>query len=93
MIFFAILYGMPFPISPGSLVQVVSSFDGRPIKGCPVAVIVANEWKKISVLEEYYEGWTYTILWNGRLERHISHEWILEIQESPIEQLPILLQE
>ena len=59
--------------------QVISSFDGMPIAGCPVAIVVDNEWKKIIVAKEYYEGWTYTILWNGNIEKQIAHEWITKI--------------
>ena len=59
---------------------VISVF-GKHIEGCPVALILAVEWKKMDVLQEYYEGWTYTILWNGKIETNVAHEWIGEISE------------
>jgi len=60
-------------------VQVISVFGG-PVKGCPLGLILDISWKKMSVFDEYYEGWTYTILWDGKIEEQISHEWIVEIE-------------
>jgi len=69
---------MESPFSSGTLVAIISSF-GNPIIDCPPAIILCSVWKKMKVLNEYYEGWTYTILWDGNIERHVAHEWIEEI--------------
>lgn len=57
---------------------IVSSFGG-PVEDCPPAIILDSDWKKMKVLNEYYEGWTYTILWNGNVERQVAHEWIEKV--------------